>query len=303
MVRKVIIVASPKAGSGARREQLPILAKALERRGIQVTQTSSIDKMKQLLANGPSQQTLPFGSVVVPAGGDGTLALVADHVDPNLLARYFGYQASATCMVDAICQGNSYRIDAGRANGKLFLVMASCGFDAEVVRGLHLRRRGHINRFSYARPIWRALRRYRFPDITVIADGKSVRQSQDASTPKVERPGTFGWVMVFNLPRYGGGLMIEPDAVATDGQLDMIAFSKRSIVSGVKYFGGILTGLHRQFSDVVRQRGQAIEIRSGQRVPYQLDGDYAGRLPLRIETLPRRVHLLLPVLASDPKGH
>ncbi len=320
IVQQVIIVASPKAGSGAGRDQLPILAKSLRDRGIHVTQTSSIDEMKELLASGPSLHTLPCGSVVVPAGGDGTLALVADHVAPdvplvpmplgteNLLARYFGYQPSATCMLNAICRGNSYRMDAGRGNGKLFLVMASCGFDAEVVRGLHLRRRGHINRFSYARPICRALRRYRFPAITLESAGKLVRQAGidfPLSKEKVlagESAGTFGWVMVFNLPRYGGGLMIEPDAIGTDGQLDLIAFSKRSIISGLKYFGGVLTGLHRQFPDVVRQRGRTLEIRSQERVPYQLDGDYAGRLPLRIETLPRRVHLLLPAVTTLSEG-
>ncbi len=34
---------------------------------------------------------------------------------------------------------------------------------------------------------------------------------------------------------------------------------------------------------------------SARRVPFQLDGDYAGRLPLSIETNPRSGRLLMPV--------
>ncbi|WP_419189751.1 diacylglycerol/lipid kinase family protein [Stieleria marina] len=319
-------MASPKAGTGAHRDQLPVLRELLAAAGIAVLQTSSIPEMKSLLQQQDSPEATPFARVVVAAGGDGTLSLVADNIDPNvpvipmpfgtenLLARYFGYQPTAQCMFDSICRGKSHRIDAGRGNGKLFLVMASCGFDAEVVRGVHLKRQGHINRFSYARPVLRALVKYRFPKIRVTTD----RMAQEYSVPQVsadapdtvskpsleerEQPADsggldrFGWAMVFNLPRYGGGLMIEPDAVGTDGQLDLIAFRRCSIASGLRYFTGVVAGWHKRFSDVMCRRVKTVLLDSDERIPYQLDGDYVGRLPLSIEVLPRRVHLLLPAV-------
>ncbi|MGB7345980.1 MAG: diacylglycerol kinase family protein [Pirellulaceae bacterium] len=311
-VQQVIAVASPKAGTGAGREQLPLLGQMLAENGIRFSQTSSIEALKQCLQDSPCTDSKPYHSVVVAAGGDGTLSLVASSVDArvsivpmplgteNLLARYFGYQATAQCMFDAIMTGNSYRMDAGQANGKLFLIMASCGFDAEVVRGVHLKRRGHINRFSYAKPIWRAIRRYAFPEIHVTVDGPASKHEQNGDGEKeLQLAAPVGWAMVFNLPRYGGGLMIEPDAIGTDGKLDVITFGKGSVTSGLRYFGGIVTGSHTKFSDVVRRRGKTIQITSDTRVPYQLDGDYAGRLPLTIETLPRRLHLLLPAVGAQ----
>jgi diacylglycerol kinase family enzyme len=45
---------------------------------------------------------------------------------------------------------------------------------------------------------------------------------------------------------------------------------------------------------VLRGRARRWHLSSEQRVPYQLDGDYAGRLPVEIQVLPQRVTLRLP---------
>ncbi len=292
-VRRVVIVTSPKAGSGLGRDQIPRLVSLLERHSIGVELTDSIPKLRQWIDDAcATRQTDSL--VVVTAGGDGTLSLVADHVSPeiaivpmplgteNLLARYFGLTATAEHLFATICSGRTLQIDAGRANGKMFLVVASAGFDAEVVRGMHLTRRGHIRRIDYAGPMLHAICRYGFPDIETRIDGELI----DASPLK--------WAMLFNLPRYAANLAIEPDACGDDGVLDLIGFKRGSVLSGLRYAGGVFCGVHRNWSDVVRQRGKRIELTSKIRVPYQLDGDYVGRLPLSIETLPGRVRLLVP---------
>ena len=119
---------------------------------------------------------------IVAAGGDGTIALIAQNVSreipivpmplgtENLLARYWGYKCSADAVADTIIQGERFVMDAGFANGKLFLVMVTAGMDAEVVRGMHLTRRGHISRWSYTRPILRSIARYLYPTITSARD-------------------------------------------------------------------------------------------------------------------------------------
>ncbi len=285
----VLLCASPKAGSGKGREQIPRLLERLSVEGYKTIAPSSLVEIRSVIAEFAQQKEPQL--VIVAAGGDGTVSLVAelaDHRIPivpmplgteNLLARYFGYTADAEQVFQAIQSGHNRLIDAGRANGKLFLVMASCGFDAEVVRALHLRRKGHIGRFSYTKPILRAMSTYRFPELSIEMDcSESVTL-------------TSRWAMVFNLPCYGGGLHIEPDAIGDDGLLDLIAFGGGSIMSGLRYVSGIFAHRHTQFSDVKRIRGTRIRITANQRVPYQLDGDYVGRLPLEIELLPKRVLL------------
>ena len=303
--REVLVCISPKAGSGAGRAAIPRLRELVESAGMSFITTESIEALRERLRPDRRERDATGNLAVVAAGGDGTLALVAGFASAeipivpmplgteNLVARYFGCSASAEDVFETLTRGHDLRLDAGRADGRLFLVMATAGFDADVVRATHLRRRGHIDRFAYFGPIVRSIRRYRFPEITMRWDSDSgdVRHGIERAC----------WGMVFNLPRYGGGLTIEPGAVGDDGELDMISFRRGSVGSGLRYVWGIVTGRHLRDPDVTRRRVGRVVWESGARVPYQLDGDYAGHLPVTIECLPARVRLRLPPGARSPK--
>jgi diacylglycerol kinase family enzyme len=301
--RRVLVLTSPKAGSGANRHQIPRLMGLLKQAGIEAALTHDPADLSDA-----SDRT-----VVVAAGGDGTVTLAASRLlaaasslgighqttaaivpmplgTENLLARHFGHLADAQQVLDTIVHGIPHAIDLGQVSSarqsiRPMLTMATCGFDAEVVRHLHLRRQGHIRRSSYFWPISKVIGKYRFPEITVQAI------SADGA---IDRTVHCGWAMVFNLPCYGGGLTIEPDAIGDDGLLDVIAFQGRSVVSGLKYVAGIKTGRHLGFADIVRFRASAVRLESSQRAHYQVDGDYGGRLPIAIGIKPGAVQLLLP---------
>ncbi|WP_146392625.1 diacylglycerol/lipid kinase family protein [Allorhodopirellula solitaria] len=292
-IAEVWICASPKAGSGQGRHEIGLLVDRLRAGLIDVHVTHSIAALRARVAD-ESRSTARFA--VVAAGGDGTLALVAQNLPQeipivpmpmgteNLLARYFGYACRAASVYECLERAERFSIDAGLANGRMFLVMVTAGMDAEVVRGMHLTRRGHITRWSYARPIWRAISKYRFPAITAQ---ESTEDGEVATTSAC-------WMMAFNLPRYGGGLGIEPGAVADDGKLDRIALLQGFFFQGLHYFARIKLGKHLRHRDISRRRFQRALWTSPERVPYQIDGDYGGRLPLEIEVLPGRVTLLRP---------
>lgn len=309
-VARVAVFTSPGAGSGARREQIPRLLKLFNRDKIAVELIHDPLKLRDWI-DCPSP---PDGSVIVAAGGDGTVTLAASllyaadenvqtsHQHPpllvplplgteNLLARYFGHHADAEHVRETILRGSVDLIDLGlvrRLNQRWhpMLTMVSCGFDADVVRRLHLRRKGHIRRLSYLRPILRAMNQYRFPELVVQSTGDD---------NVIDREVRCGWAMVFNLPMYGGGLTIEPDALGNDGYFDVITFAGRGIVSGLRYVAGIRSGRHLSDPGVQRFRARAIRIASDQRAHYQIDGDYISRLPIEISMQPHAIALLLPV--------
>ena len=305
---RVLIFTSPKAGSGGGRDQIPRLERLLADLGVETLVVHETDQLRQLAAEASADPD-SGETIVVAAGGDGTLSLAcatlflteksgassAGNLKPrsgklsvlpmplgteNLLARHFDQVADAEAVLNTIRHGQVFGLDAGMANGKPFLIMATCGFDAEVVREMHERRQGHISRFSYFIPIFNAVLRYRFPKLKLEIDGEDL--------------GECCWVMSFNLPKYGGGLNIEPDALGDDGLLDVVVFERGSIVSGLRYVAGIWQGRHLDAEDVVRRRGQSIRVESSKPVAYQLDGDYGGQLPLEITTLPAAVPLLVP---------
>ncbi len=298
-INEVWVCASPKAGSGAGRSELDRLLARLSAASIEHCVTHDIASLKARLADSsrPADRL-----AIVAAGGDGTIALIAQNISneipivpmpmgtENLLARYWGYTCSADAVADTIIRGERFVMDAGLANGKLFLVMVTAGMDAEVVRGMHLTRRGHISRWSYTRPILRSISRYLYPTITSV---ETLATDEEATASAC-------WMMAFNLPRYAGGLGIEPGAVSDDGLLDRIALKKGFLWSGLNYLARIKFGWHLRHPDVSRQRIRRARWTATTRVPYQIDGDYAGRLPVDIEVLPGRVTLLRPATFSLP---
>ncbi|MFG0289903.1 MAG: diacylglycerol/lipid kinase family protein [Rhodopirellula sp. JB044] len=266
----------------------------------------------------------PDHFAVVAAGGDGTIALVAQNLPSNfaivpmpmgtenLLARHWGFSPMAVDVAETIRRGERFRMDAGLANGRLFLVMVTAGMDAEVVRGMHLTRRGHIRRWSYAKPILRAISRYSYPVIRSVeergrSDERGIRAEEESGggageslpvdSAETATPIDACWMMAFNIPRYAGGLGIEPDATPNDGLLDLIAMRRGYLWNGLHYLTRIKLGWHLFHRDVTRRRVRKVTWTAPSRVPYQVDGDYAGRLPVRIEILPSRVTLLRPQAA------
>ena len=85
----------------------------------------------------------------------------------NLLAKYLRLGQDPNQIAEMVVAGRVRQLDVGSVNGRLFLIMLSCGFDAEVVRRLHEDRSGNIHHFSYAKPIIDAIRTYEYPPLRV----------------------------------------------------------------------------------------------------------------------------------------
>jgi diacylglycerol kinase family enzyme len=330
--KKVLVAANPHSGAMDRRPLLEQLCRTLQTAGFEAELCYQIDSWQEKAAALQSEDTL---AAVISAGGDGTLAAVVNRIDrqvpilvfplgtENLLSKHYGLSADIDLAVDVLSRGKCIGIDAGEVNGRLFLVMLSCGFDAAVVGRMHLERRGHISHWTWAKPIWDTVRSYRYPAIQVRSedwqeiakenrsDGQShvVRRSSTDVLPKIDSPDgrekltgdngksikfSAGWVFVFNVPRYAAGLPIADDAVDDDGLLDVCTFQGGSTFRGLSYLWAILWRSHRQLQDCRVGRCKSIVLESKDEVPYQVDGDYGGVLPIEVRVIPQRVRLLVP---------
>jgi diacylglycerol kinase family enzyme len=293
--RQIFIAANPKAGSRERAREVAALAAALEAEGFAATIEPNLLQLAKDVDIAHRSGAL---RAVIAAGGDGTIAAVVNcvHADvpvtpyplgtENLLARYFGISARPHAICEMLRANSHRQFDAGRARERLFLLLCSCGFDAEVVRRLHTQRRGHIDHFTYLQPLYQAIRSYDYPDLSVTA--------LDADDGERERVLTGKWVFIVNVPRYAGGLRIVRGASGTDGLLDVCVFKRGSLLHGMAYLAGVLLGQHERWADCHIVRTRKVRIASTSEVSYQLDGDLGGTLPLEIEVLPRRVTLLVP---------
>src|SRR5690606_19824908 len=198
---------------------------------------------------------------------------------------------------DAIEFGRVIRLDAGEIRigespPRIFLLMMGCGFDAEDARRLHEMRDGHITHWSYAKPIFGAIRSYEYPIVTVTS-----HESPDG--PAIHTIDAH-WVFVFNTPSYAVGLGICPDANPFDGQLDLVTFRGGSFWRGLWHLGSVLMRRHRGRPSVQCLRTGCLRIRSDRPVPVQLDGDPWGELPVEIRALPGRLTAVVPPEWTNP---
>ncbi len=293
----VIVSVNPVAGaasSGLRAERLRELASGC---GLSVEIVSDLEHLtartNELHASGRLR-------ALVGVGGDGTAAELVNRTRPgvpltmlpggteNLLARHLQIGRTPEEVCETIRSGRLVRMDAGRAGDRIFLVMLSCGFDADVVHRLHRRRGGHIRHLSYAWPIWESLRGYPFPELHVHCE------SVDGEHEDMEISLSAGWVFAFNLPCYGGGFRIAPQADGSDGRLDLCAFRLRSFWHSLRFVAAVSCGWHHRMRNCVMLQARRLRITSTMPVPYQLDGDPGGTLPVEVEVIPGRLTLLVP---------
>ncbi len=310
---KVIISVNPKAGGGPARNRAERLAGLLEEDGFEVTILDNLDEVAES-ANRWHKQGLLW--VLVGVGGDGTAAELVNRTEAgvpilmlpsgteNLLAKYIGWSPSsgdpsAEVLRETIVAGRLKVFDAARAGERIFLLMIGCGLDADVVHRVDASRTGHITHWAYLRPILTSLCRYEYPKLLVYSsqndDGEYEDSMPVAGMPVAGMPvAGIRWLFAFNLPCYAGGLKFTPSASGDDGLLDVCTFRRGSFWHWLRYSVALLFGRHHLLDDCNMWRSRRLKITSPKKVPYQLDGDPGGFLPVEVEVLPRRMTLMVP---------
>jgi diacylglycerol kinase (ATP) len=294
---RVIVLHNPKAGARDSHNDAHRLTKLLDQHGLKTDLFSDLDAAV-LQANALFEEGRL--RALVGVGGDGTAAELVNRTksgtpltwlprgNSNLLARYLSLDSSPEQLAKTIAHGSVIQMDAGMANGRIFLIMASCGLDAEVVNRVHTRRTGHLNSLTYFKPIWEAFRTYEYPELRVYCDDEFCHPGE---TPTL----TARWFSVFNLPCYGGRLGFAPHADGNDGYLDLCGFRQGGFWRFMQYIAAVYLRQHRNMNDWTTRRVQRVRITADSTVPYQLDGDPGGYLPLEIEVLPNRLTMIVPI--------
>jgi diacylglycerol kinase family enzyme len=314
--RGVLICANPFSGAGPNRRYVDGLVDALRNRGLEPKLVWDLNERRALLADSGLAEHY---RCVVAAGGDGSIHAVVNELgaagrldnagdqpraafatlpmgNENLFAAHFGFTRDVGRLASAIEAGQTKRIDLGRVTpgtrggqNSLFTLMASIGFDADVVHRMDrwrvsvagLRR---VRRSSYVPRVLSSLCRYAYPVLSIQADEQTLSGAH---------------LFVFNLPHYGGGLRIAPMGCrADDGLLDWVLFEKPGRWPLLGAAGAVLRGKHLGSQGVRHGRSARLRVDvtaagladagSTPTAPLQVDGDPAGMTPVDIEVDRRR---------------
>lgn len=299
MNQTVLISANPMSGSFSRQGLVAELKGAIESFGFECEVHTDLEQMTNR-----SQELARSGELrtVVAAGGDGTASKVASLIpqdvpltlfptgSENLLAKYYSLSASPDFCARSIQKLRTNPIDVMMVNGKLSLLMASIGFDAEVVRRVHLTRKSHVTKLAYWFAIIGTLVSYRWPVLNVSIYDENNRLIENVSS---------GWVFVFNVPRYAAGLSIMSDAVEHDGSLDIGVFDQGRVIRNMWYYWNVIRGKHQQLKQWRQFRSSSIKVEHADAVTKQesiascqADGDWVCELPVAIQISSRKLNIV-----------
>ncbi len=293
------VFANPFSGSGPNRAYVDQLVRRFEQSGFGVELVWQRESHESFWRQSHIERRY---RCFIVAGGDGSLAGLVNAVprpellkqvplavfpmgNENLFAKQFRFTRKADLLVDAVRRYETRRIDLGLAGDKLFTLMVSMGFDADVVHRMAQWRRDttpggglkRVSHLSYLPRIVSTIRNYDYPRITVEIDGRRYEGSH---------------VFVFNLPQYGGHLAISDDASGTDSLLNWIVFEKPGIVSLADYALAVMRTKHLGRPDVPHGKTDLLHIHSSTPVPVQADGDPIGFTPVSISVEPGSLRII-----------
>jgi diacylglycerol kinase family enzyme len=174
-------------------------------------------------------------------------------------------------------------VDVATAAGELMLLMAGVGLDADVIHALQTSRTGPIKRLDYLPAAARAAWSYVFPEIVVTVDGQAIGGP------------TRGVAICANVPEYGLGVPLLPEAVADDGLLDVAVLPAGNRLELIELTLAAIAGRHHLTRGTRLVRGRHVRIETmGDPVAVQVDGEAAGTTPLEMTVGTRQARFLLP---------
>lgn len=237
---------------------------------------------------------------IIVSGGDGSVAEAAEVIagtdvilgvvpggTGNLLAVNLGLPSDPAAALRGALNEDYQALDVGRANGRVFLIVAGMGADARMVQDAdrELKRRwGALAYFIAAwRNLGRPLCRYR-----ITIDGETyLRRAQT--------------VLVGNLGRITGGVELIPGADPTDGLLDVAIIRARHFRDVATVALRAIFGRHQSDNLTEIHRGRRVVIEAEQPQPAELDGnDIGDTRRLVVEVQPAALRLARPEPASLP---
>jgi len=237
--------------------------------------------------------------VVVAAGGDGSIGLVARELlgtDTALgilplgsimnIPRMLGVPRDLEGAAAVRRDGVTRRIDVGEVGGDVFFEAGSVGFHAAVFRELP-----KVDAGDYA-AILRSMMaafRYRPSRITVELDGDSDGAVHTRAL----------LVAVANGPFMGAGFTVAPEAVLDDGLLDVRIFRHFSKRELIRHFATIAFGRRAYVPHVITKRAARVRIVGARPLPARADANDLGTTPVEYRIRPAA----LLVVAPPPAAH
>ena len=283
-MRRLLTIANPISGRGHAKRLLPHFAKLAHAAEvtIEIALTEAPGHGRQLAA---AANEKGFDGVIA-VGGDGTInevinglgafglpLMVIPQGTGNVLAKEIQASRKVMRYVDCIREWRLAKRDLGRlANGRLFSCFVGAGFDGQCTRAL-AERKGAIHMAQYVPIMWRAIKHSDFRTLHVQATEQA--------------HAGVSYALVSITPEYGGPMWLTGKAKPDDGRFDVLTVHERiTPLSLLKLVGFAMLRRMGRAGSTKFFRTTRVSVSATEEVPVQVDGDFAGFLPIEAEVLP-----------------
>jgi diacylglycerol kinase (ATP) len=258
--------------------------------------TAEDDPGRSMAASAVEQQV----DLVVAAGGDGTVRVVADGLansgipmgivpsgTANLLARNLGIPMAETEAIEVALSGRTRTIDLIKLSvdggeSEHYAVMAGMGIDAMIMDETRDDLKDKIGTAAYFVAAARAMGRLPVPMRIKVDDHRTHRRRAMIC-------------VVGNVGGLPGNIILIPGAEPDDGLLDVYVASPHRFTQWIRVFARLLTRRSNGRDRVDQWRGRRVEVRLERTDSYQLDGDAVGELQqLLAEVQPQALSVRVP---------
>ncbi len=233
--------------------------------------------------------------MVVAAGGDGTIAEVANGLmgsaaklgviplgTANVLARELSLPFAPRPVAAALAFGRTRPLWPGIVLGpngaRLFVQMLGVGFDAHVVQHVSPRLKRVIGHAAYVVQTLRELPRYRFPPVRLLVDGAELQA---------------GSVIVTKGCLYAGRYRLAPEARPGEPGFSVVLFEHAGPYAAMLYGAALPLDMLPRAPGIRRLRASDIQIVGNEKIPAQADGDVAGFTPLTVTDAPGPIQVVV----------
>ncbi len=235
-------------------------------------------------------------SLIIAAGGDGTFNEIVNGIagseipmailplgTTNVLAKELGLPETVDGAMEVAIRSTPKTVSIGKISitchssrvTRYFLLMAGIGFDGEAVFRTNETLKKISGKGAYIFSGFKTLSVFNPDKLILDMDGKTY---------------TGYSVIISKVAKYGGNFKITPDARLTDPFFYVCLFKGKGRLDILRYVTGVVAGKHLGFRDVKYVRAKNINVEGDAHI--QIDGDYFGRSPARIEVVPDTVRLV-----------
>ena len=291
MSRQIALLVNPTSGRGRGARVGRAVAARLRDAGLAVRELAGRDvrESQDLALEAVEQGT----DALVVVGGDGMVHLglqaiggtdvpfgVAPAGTGNDFARAVGVpRGDPIAAADIVVAGAERRIDLGRTGDQWFGGVVAAGFDARV--------NDRANRMTWPR----GRMRYNVAMLIELGVFRPVPYVLELDGERWETSAML--VVAGNIPSYGGGMKVTPDAVVDDGLLDVMVVKPLSTARFLTVFPRVYSGSHVTLPFVEIRRAKQVRIDAPGITAYA-DGERLGPLPQTFEAVPSALRVMVP---------